>query len=76
MFNEDFYLPLYLPLWAGAFSYIENPMSEASLHQGQDQKNKDMMNPTAQEIAVNLTKSHESRSFGLGAISFKPRIYR
>ncbi len=34
---------------AGAFSYIENLMSEASLHQGQDQKNKDMMNPTAQE---------------------------
>ncbi len=60
---------------AGAFSYIDNLMSEASLHQGQDQKIKDMMNPTAQEIAVNLTKSHESRPFGLTAISFKPRIY-
>ncbi len=59
---------------AGAFSYIENLMSEASLHQGQDQKTKDMMNPTAQENSRQPFQVTRESSICAWSYLFKPRI--
>ncbi len=55
---------------AGAFSYIDNLMSEASLHQGQDQKIKDMMNPTAQENSRQSNQVTRESSIWAWSFSF------